>query len=125
MSDTIDKKDAGNAQLNELLFTELLLSFQAAAWQQLGKVPSMLTGKIERNLEMAKQSIDMLGMLEEKTKGNLSDDEQKIIQHILFELRMNYLDELRKGPEPEIKEEKTEPAQSKADDPSESEKKSS
>jgi hypothetical protein len=91
---------------NELLFTQLLLSFQAAAWQQMGKVPSVITGKIERNLEMAKHSIDMLGMLEEKTKGNLSENEQKYLQHTLFELRMNYLEENKKGPD-EKKDEKT------------------
>ncbi len=84
---------------SELLFTQLVLSFQAAAWQQMGKVPSVITGKIERNLEMARHSIDMLGMLEEKTKGNLSESELKYLQHTLFELRMNYLDEMKKGPD--------------------------
>jgi hypothetical protein len=94
-----DKKNDGGLLNNELLFTQLVLSFQAAAWQQMGKVPSVITGKIERSLEMAKHSIDMLGMLEEKTRGNLGENELKYLQHTLFELRMNYLDELRKGPE--------------------------
>jgi hypothetical protein len=84
---------------NELLFTQLILSFQAAAWQQLGKVPSVITGKIDRDLVMAKHSIDMLGMLEAKTKGNVSEDERKFLEHTLFELRMNYLDELKKKPD--------------------------
>jgi hypothetical protein len=84
---------------SELLFTQLVLSFQAAAWQNLGKVPSVISGKIDRNLEMAKHSIDMLGMLEEKTRGNLSENELKYLQHTLFELRMNYLDEMKKGPD--------------------------
>jgi len=82
-----------------LLFTQLVLSFQAAAWQQLGKVPSVITGKIERSIEMAKHSIDMLGMLEEKTKGNLNEDEQKFLRHVLYELRMNFLEEQNKGPD--------------------------
>jgi hypothetical protein len=94
--DRIPGTDAG------LLFTQLVLSFQAAAWQQMGKVPSIMTGKVERNLEMARHSIDMLGMLEEKTKGNLSESENKYLQHALFELRMNFLEEVKKGPgEPE------------------------
>jgi hypothetical protein len=105
MNDGDDKKKNAENQINELLFTELILSFQAAAWQQMGKVPSMVTGEIDRNLEMAKHSIDILGMFEEKTKGNLSEDESKFLQHALFELRMNYLDELRKGHEPEEKKE--------------------
>jgi len=83
---------------HDLLFTQLVLSFHAAAWQQLGKVPSIINGKVERDLEMAKHSIDMLGMLEEKTRGNLSENELKFLQHALHELRLNYLDELNKGP---------------------------
>jgi hypothetical protein len=94
-----EKQDAGVID-SELLFTQLVLSFQAAAWQQMGKVPSMVSGKIERSLEMAKFSIDMLGMLEEKTKGNLNDEELKFLRHILFELRMNFLEEQKTGSEP-------------------------
>jgi hypothetical protein len=82
-----------------MLFTQLVLSFQAAAWQQMGKVPSIVSGKVERSLEMAKFSIDMLGMMEEKTKGNLSDDELKFLRHVLYELRMNFLEEQKKGPD--------------------------
>lgn len=106
MSDSEDKK---TGMSNELLFTQLVLSFQAAAWQQMGKVPSVVTGKIERDLEMAKHSIDMLGMLEEKTRGNLTESEKKYIEHVLYELRLNYLDEMKKGPEK--KEEKPETPQ--------------
>ena len=78
------------------LFVQLVLSFQAAAWQQLGKIANPLTNKVERSLEMAKNSIDILGMLEEKTKGNLTEDEAKLLQHMLTELRMNYIDESKK-----------------------------
>lgn len=91
------------------MFVQLVLSFHAAAWQQMGKVASVMTGKVERDLTMAKHSIDMLGMLEEKTRGNLSEDEQKYLEQTLYELRMNYLDEVKKGPdktEPETSEDK-------------------
>jgi hypothetical protein len=104
-----DQKKTGESLSNELLFTQLVLSFQAAAWQQLGKVPSMVTGKIERDLEMAKHSIDMLGMLDIKTKGNLTESENKYLQHVLYELRLNYLEEQKKGPD-KI-EDKPEPSQ--------------
>lgn len=80
-----------------LLFAQLVLSFQAAAWQQIGKVVSPLTGKIERNLEMAKSSIDILGMLENKTKGNLNEHESKFLGQVLTELRLNYVEELKKS----------------------------
>ncbi|OGC91803.1 MAG: hypothetical protein A2W25_03560 [candidate division Zixibacteria bacterium RBG_16_53_22] len=99
MAKSDEKNDDSPKNESGLLFTQLVLSFQAAAWQQMGKVPSMITGKVERNLEMAKHSIDMLGMLEEKTAGNLAESEAKYLKHALFELRMNYLEEAKKGPE--------------------------
>lgn len=123
MSESDDKKNDAEDHLSDFLFTELILSFQAAAWQQMGKVPSIVSGKLERNLEMAKHSIDMLGMLEEKTKGHLSEDESKILEHVLFELRLNYLDEVRKGPEAGEKE-KEEPSKApeQPDDATQNEK---
>ena len=64
-----------------------------------------VTNQIERNLEQAKNMIDILGMLDAKTKGNLNDNEQRLMEHVLFELRMNYVDELKKD---ETSEEQTE-----------------
>ena len=70
--------------------------FQSMALQNLGKVMDPMTNQIERNLEQAKNMIDLLGMLDEKTKGNLNNNEQRLLEHALFELRMNYVDELKK-----------------------------
>jgi hypothetical protein len=84
-------------QQNELLFMQLVMMFQGMALQNLGKVMNPVTNQIERNLEQAKNMIDILGMLDEKTKGNLNDNEQRLMEHVLFELRMNYVDELKKG----------------------------
>ena len=92
-------------QQNELLFMQLVMMFQGMALQNLGKVMNPMTNQIERNLEQAKNMIDILGMLDEKTKGNLNDNEQKLMEHVLFELRMNYVDELKKD---ESAEEQTE-----------------
>ena len=89
-------------EMNEALFTSLVAMFQGAAMQQMGKLINPVTGKIERDLEQAKLSIDMLGMLEAKTRGNLTENEQRLLSHALFELRMNYLDEVNK---PQAKEE--------------------
>ena len=83
-------------QQNELLFMQLVMMFQGMALQNLGKVMNPVTNQIERNLEQAKNMIDILGMLDEKTKGNLNDNEQRLMEHVLFELRMNYVDELKK-----------------------------
>ncbi|MCE2441340.1 MAG: DUF1844 domain-containing protein [Candidatus Latescibacteria bacterium] len=86
-------------QMNEFLFTQIVLMFQGAAWQHLGKVMNPATNKVERDLAQAKNTIDILGMLQAKTKGNLSDNEQKFLEHALYELRMNYIDEANKGPD--------------------------
>jgi len=52
-----------------------------------------LTKKAERNLEAAKQTIDILGILKDKTKGNLSDEEDRLLESLLYELRMRYVRE--------------------------------
>jgi len=80
-------------------FFQLVLSLQMAAMQQMGKIASPLSGKVERNLMQAQASIDMLTMLSEKTKNNLTEDEKSLLDRILYELRMNYVDESKKPDE--------------------------
>ena len=79
-------------------FLGLILSLQQSVWVYLGKIASPGSGKLERNLEAAKDSIDLLEVLEEKTRGNLSTEEAKLLSSLLLELRMNYVDELGKEP---------------------------
>jgi len=55
------------------------------------------SGKIIRNLPMAKHTIDTMGMLEEKTKGNLTMTESNLLENLLYELRMNYLRALKQA----------------------------
>ena len=86
-------------QQNELLFMQLVVMFQTAALQHMGKMMNPVTQKVERDLAQAKNAIDILGMLEAKTKGNLGENESKMLEHALFELRMNYVDEVNKGEE--------------------------
>lgn len=94
-----ESESISQEQMNEFLFTQVVLMFQGAAWQHLGKVMNPATNKVERDLAQAKNTIDILGMLQAKTKGNLSDNEQKFLEHALYELRMNYVDEANKGPD--------------------------
>ncbi len=82
---------------NTLLFTQLVMTFQAAALQNMGKIPNHLTGQTEINIEMAKNSIDILGMLEEKTNGNLSEDESKMLAQSLSQLRMLYVEQINES----------------------------
>ena len=79
------------------LFFQLVVSLQGGAMHQMGKIASPLTGKVERDLDMAKSTIDLLGMIRDKTEGNLTDEEKNLLEHILYELRLNYVDELKKG----------------------------
>lgn len=68
----------------------------SAAWQQLGKVPNPVDGKIEKETEHAKITIDLLVMLRDKTKGNLSTDEEKLINNTISDLQLNFADEVAK-----------------------------
>jgi len=87
-----------NSEKYDVQFFQLVVSLQAAAMQQMGKIISPLTGKIERDLDMAKQSIDMLEMIQRKSEGNLSSEEKQLLDRSLYELRMNYVEEVKKGP---------------------------
>lgn len=77
-------------------FVELVAGLQMEAMFLLGKMAHPLTGKVERDLGLAKRSIDLLEMIERKTRGNLTSDEKNLIEHILFELHLNYVDEVTK-----------------------------
>ena len=71
-----------SANPNEALFQGLVFSLAAGAMQQMGKTVSPVTGKIEKDLEHAQMSIDMLDMLEAKTRGNLTDNESKLLKQM-------------------------------------------
>jgi len=102
--------------MNELLFMQLVMQNQQIAMMSMGKLKHPVSDKIERNLELAKISIDTLDMLKVKTKGNLSSYEEKFLDEVLRELKLNYVDEVNKdqkdkpqaqeGKEEEKKEEK-------------------
>ena len=79
------------------LFDGLLLMIHSAAMQQMGKMKNPMTDKIERNLEQAQMSIDMLDMIAEKTKGNLNDNELQLMKRLVQELKLNYVDEVAKN----------------------------
>ena len=85
------------------LFLQLLLGLQQSGMMALGKLMNPLTRRIEKNLEAARDTIDTLAALEARTQGNLESDEARVLQQVLTELRMNYLDELKKSgtPQPE------------------------
>lgn len=87
------------------LFVSLVMMFHSATMQHLGKVKNPLTDKIERDLDQAQMTIDLLEMLSKKTKGNLSENEESYLTNVLRELRLNFVDEKSKGPSSENEKE--------------------
>lgn len=79
------------------LFLQLVLGLQQSGMMTLGKLMNPLSRKIERNLDMARDTIDTLAALEVRTRGNLEPDEQRVLTQVLTDLRMNYLEELKKS----------------------------
>ncbi len=80
-------------QLPEVNFSTFVFSLSSSAFLHLGEVEDPSSGKKQKNLPMAKHTIDILGMLEEKTQGNLTEDEGQLLKNVLYDLRMRYVKE--------------------------------
>lgn len=72
-------------------FASFVVSIASSAMVNLGEVPDPVSKQRSVNLAMARQTIDLLGVLEEKTKGNLTPDEKKLLDGVLYDLRMRYV----------------------------------
>lgn len=101
------------AKYDEARFLALISGLSGSAMQHLGKIVNPLTGKIERDLQSAKGTIDLLLMLREKTKGNLSDREEKTLNALLGSLQLNYLDEVKAEAEKPREEPEEKPPEEK------------
>jgi hypothetical protein len=77
--------------LPEISFINFLFSLSTSALIQLGEIEDPISQKMVKNLPLAKQTIDLIGMLKEKTKGNLNPDEEKLTENILYDLRIRYV----------------------------------
>ena len=77
---------------NDQLLGSLLYLFHTTGMQGLGKLMNPVSQKIEKNTIQAKESIDMLEMLKEKTKGNISPELSRLLDQFLTDLRLNYGD---------------------------------
>ena len=93
---------------NTQLFMGLCSSLVSQGWMQLGKIKNPMTDKIETNLEAASLTIDMLSMLKDKPKGNISDEAIEVLDQSINELQMNYLmSQEKKEATPDEKKEPT------------------
>lgn len=82
---------------NEMLFIQLIMQNHQMAMMSLGKLENPVAGKIEKNVEFAKLSIDTLDMIKEKTRGNLSEYEEKFLDETLREVKLAYVTETKKN----------------------------
>lgn len=86
MSDNTDP-----AILPEVTFSTFVLSLASSAMVHLGEVPNPETGSIDRNEVLARNAIDVLTMLNDKTRNGLTPEESKLMQDVLYELRMKFV----------------------------------
>lgn len=93
---TESKNNKGDFAMPEINFSTFVLSLNSSALVHLGIQTDPTTGGTSENLLLAKQTIDILAMLEEKTKGNLEEDEKRLLTHVLYELRMLYVKQKKK-----------------------------
>jgi hypothetical protein len=78
---------------NEQYFFQLIQIFHQSALQGMGKIVDPASQKVTKQMDQARAAIDMLDMLKEKTKGNLTENESKLLTNILNDLRLNFVDE--------------------------------
>jgi hypothetical protein len=95
---------------NGEMFQGLVISLAAATMQHLGKTLNPATHKIEKNLQAAQATIDMLDMLEAKTKGNLGEAEAKLLKGVLAELKLNYVETMNEKPAEPVSGKQPDPA---------------
>lgn len=81
---------------HQRLFVQLISSLHGAALMNMGKIKNPATDKLERHLEQAEMTIEMLDMMKERTKGNLSADEERFLSTVISELKLNFVDEKSK-----------------------------
>ncbi len=83
-----------------MMFASLVMMFNSQAMMAMGKLANPVTGKVERELQAAQFMIDLLEMLDERTKGNLTDEESRMLTTTLRDLRLNYVSEMSRDSNP-------------------------
>lgn len=86
----------GGAAAPPINFATFILSMASSAAYHMGGFQDEVSGKTSINLDLAKQSIDILAILEEKTKGNLTEEETSLLTHSLYDLRMKFVEVSKK-----------------------------
>ena len=90
-SKSTKSKEPDSVPLPDVNFSTFIFSLNTSALVHLGEIPEFISGEIKKDLILAQHTIDTLAMLQEKTVGNLVEDEKGFLEHILFDLRMRYV----------------------------------
>jgi len=90
------EQDTQRIPLPEVNFNSLIFSLSSSALLNMGDIAEPQTGERKKDLPMAKYSIDIISMLQEKTKGNLTEEEHKFLDSILADLRLRYVKAAKK-----------------------------
>jgi hypothetical protein len=85
------EEERGQGPLPEVSMATFIFSLSSSALVHLGEIPEPETNQAIVDLPIAKQIIDTLGMLQEKTKGNLDQEEERLLNAVLYDLRMRYI----------------------------------
>ena len=92
MGEAKEKKGGGKAEeLPKLDFSTFVMSLIGSAYVHMGDAPNP-EGEPERNLLLARQDIDLLGVLQEKTRGNLTGEEERLLDQAVYDLRMRFVE---------------------------------
>ena len=102
-----------NPSNDEQSFMYLVGTFRSSAWIAMGNMKNPMTDKVEQNLDQASFYIDLLNMMQAKTKGNLSEYEEQMLINTVSELKMNFIEEKIKTKQP-IKEKKDDSEENKS-----------
>ena len=82
--------------LPEINFSTCVIGLSTQALMHLGEIANPVSGNVEIDVPTAKQMIDILGLLKDKTRGNLNASEDRLMEDILFDLRMKYVEAVKK-----------------------------
>ena len=89
------KSEERREELPSINFSTFVISLSTQALMHLGEIGNPVTGEMEKDVAVAKQTIDIIGMLGEKTRGNLDDTEEQLVKEVLYNLRMKYVEAVR------------------------------
>ena len=95
-ADAAAQRTRAGEVLPEIDFGTFLISLSTSALYHLGAIPDPDTNQAETNLPLAKQTIDIIGMLGAKTEGNRTADESRLLEGLLYDLRLRYVNAVRK-----------------------------